>query len=88
VRSQYEDGHALLSVQDAGPSLRTPSRSASSTGLYRADAARGRDSGGLGLGLPIAKAIVDAHHGTLAVRSAPGHGCTFTVLLPVAPQAA
>ena len=53
--------------------------------FYRADRARARDgvSGGSGLGLSICKAIVEAHRGTIAVRSKPGQGSTFTVTLPL-----
>ncbi len=45
-----------------------------------------RGYGGLGLGLYIARQIVDAHGGTLRVESAPGAGSTFTVELPVEPS--
>ena len=38
--------------------------------------------GGLGLGLYVAKAIVDAHEGSIAVTSRPGEGATFVVRLP------
>lgn len=85
VRSRSEDGHALLSVEDCGPGLSETEQAQVFDRFYRADAARGRDSGGLGLGLTIAKAIVAAHGGALAVRSAPGQGCTFTIRLPAAP---
>jgi two-component system OmpR family sensor kinase len=86
VRTRQEDGHALLSVQDAGPGLSQDDQVHVFDRLYRADASRARDSGGLGLGLPIAKAIVDAHHGHVSVRSEPGEGCLFSVLLPLAPE--
>lgn len=50
------------------------------------DAARDRYAGGLGLGLAIAKQLVELHHGTLVAASAGiGHGATFTVTLPVLP---
>ena len=42
-----------------------------------------RRSAGVGLGLPIARWIAEAHGGTLDVASAPGEGATFTLTLPV-----
>jgi len=51
--------------------------------FYRADQTRSREAGGTGLGLCIAKTIALAHGGTITVRSTPGEGSTFTVLLPL-----
>jgi signal transduction histidine kinase len=42
------------------------------------------NSAGLGLGLPIARGIVEAHGGRISVNSAPGTGTTFTIRIPVA----
>ncbi|MBO9605231.1 MAG: GHKL domain-containing protein [Paenibacillaceae bacterium] len=50
--------------------------------FYRADASRSRQHGGYGLGLAIAKAIVEQHQGTITVRSVPGDMTTFLVQLP------
>ena len=51
--------------------------------FYRADTARDRDHGGSGIGLAIAKALVEAHGGGISVISpGPGQGTTFTVRLP------
>lgn len=50
--------------------------------FYRADAARNRAQGGYGLGLAIAKAIVEHHRGRISVSSAVESGTVFTVLLP------
>jgi signal transduction histidine kinase len=49
--------------------------------FYRADKARSRDSGGAGLGLSIAKWIVEQHGGSIAIDSTPGQGCRVSVRL-------
>lgn len=49
--------------------------------FWRADPAHGHDTGGHGLGLAIARSVVEAHHGKISVDSREGEGTTFTVLL-------
>ena len=54
--------------------------------FFRADKARSREQSGAGLGLSIARWIVDAHHGTIEVESAVGLGSVFRVILPTISQ--
>ena len=51
--------------------------------FYRVDKARSRALGGAGLGLSIAKWIVEAHGGTISVESMPNQGSEFIVELPL-----
>lgn len=53
----------------------------------RARPYRGRQSGGFGLGLPVAWAIAEAHRGTVRIRSSPGRSSTLELLIPRAPPA-
>jgi signal transduction histidine kinase len=48
--------------------------------MYRGD--KSRSQRGLGLGLSLVKAIVEAHQGEVSVDSEPGSGAAFTVVLP------
>lgn len=50
---------------------------------YRVEKSRNLQFGGAGLGLAIAKTIVESHQGTIAVSSEPGKGSTFTLLVPL-----
>ncbi|EKD72279.1 MAG: hypothetical protein ACD_45C00717G0004 [uncultured bacterium] len=50
--------------------------------FYRIDNARSHLSGGIGLGLPIVKSIIDLHHGTISITSIPEKGTIITIYLP------
>lgn len=77
---------AILTVIDTGPGIDPSLQEKLFTRFMRADASRARKTGGSGLGLSIAKAIVEAHHGTISVVSRPGE-TIFTVELPAKPTA-
>lgn len=51
--------------------------------FYRSDESRNRESGGYGIGLSIAKSIVEVHHGKINAKSKDGKSVTFTVILPI-----
>lgn len=74
-----------ITVTDNGDGIAVEHQARIFERFYRADAARDRESGGAGLGLSIAKALVEAHGGTISVASSgPGTGAMFTVSLPIA----
>jgi two-component system OmpR family sensor kinase len=73
---------AVFSVEDDGPGIAEADQPHVFERFYRADQARTGSSGHSGLGLAIAKAIVDNHGGTLTLRSSPGKGTCFEVHLP------
>ena len=77
----------VLEVTDQGPGLPPEQADRVFERFYRADQARTRKAGGTGLGLAIVAALVAAHGGTVALRTAPGEGATFRVTLPLAPEA-
>ncbi|HEY6736965.1 MAG TPA: ATP-binding protein [Candidatus Saccharimonadia bacterium] len=77
--------HIRFTVADQGAGIAATDLPYIFNRFYRADRSRARDKsvGGYGLGLSIAKRIVDLHHGAIAVDSTLGKGTTFTVKLPV-----
>ncbi|WP_307451368.1 sensor histidine kinase [Microbacterium proteolyticum] len=84
VSVAHEGDEAVLRVHDDGPGI-DPSVAAQLFERFaRADRSRDRKTGGTGLGLSIARAIVEAHRGTISVRSVPGD-TTFEVRLPAKP---
>jgi signal transduction histidine kinase len=74
------DGKALVRVVDHGIGIAPDEQAKIFERFERAVASR--DFGGFGLGLWIARQIVEATSGTIEVTSAPGQGATFTVMLP------
>ncbi len=81
VAASTDDGVAI-SVSDDGPGLNEAEVASIFDRFARTDTSRVRRTGGSGLGLSIAQAIVQAHGGQLTVTSAPGQGSTFEVVIP------
>lgn len=80
-----EDGRsAELSVTDNGPGIPPELQKSVFERFSRGDSARTRASGGAGLGLSLARAIVEAHGGRIGVTSRPGE-TRFSVTLPTQP---
>jgi two-component system phosphate regulon sensor histidine kinase PhoR len=72
-----------VQVTDNGPGIPHEDQEHIFERFYRVHKDRSRETGGTGLGLSIVKNVVQAHGGSVALRSLPGEGSTFTVALPV-----
>jgi heavy metal sensor kinase len=76
-------GPAQITFQDHGPGIAPQDLPHVFERFYRGDRSRTRATGGFGLGLAIAKALVEAYGGTISADSEPGRGTRMTVELPV-----
>ncbi|MDD2956296.1 MAG: HAMP domain-containing sensor histidine kinase [Oscillospiraceae bacterium] len=82
LRLWQEQEKILLSVNNTGDPIPAEAQKHLFERFYRADEARDRKQGGYGLGLAIAKSIVENHGGRIAVESDAKNGTTFTALFP------
>ena len=82
------DGAVQFSVSDTGPGLTPEEQEQVFERFWRADTSRSRDGGGSGLGLTIARYLVEAHGGDIGVESAPDQGARFWFTIPVQNRAA
>ena len=73
-----------VSVSDTGEGIPAEDLPNIFERFYRVDKSRARVTGGSGLGLTIAKRLVEAHGGTITVQSKPGKGSRFSFTLPIA----
>jgi signal transduction histidine kinase len=81
ITCRVQGASVLTQFTDSGIGISPDEQSRIWSRLYRGD--KSRSQRGLGLGLSLVKAIVEAHHGEVSVQSAVGQGSTFTVTLPV-----
>ncbi|WP_419997338.1 sensor histidine kinase [Streptomyces boninensis] len=75
-------GELVLRIADTGPGMREADAARIFDRFFRADPDRARVAGGSGLGMSIVQAVVAAHDGKVALRTAPGEGLAVTVRLP------
>jgi two-component system phosphate regulon sensor histidine kinase PhoR len=88
LSARRDDGQVVIEVADQGPGIAAEHLPRLFERFYRVDRARSRDLGGTGLGLAIVKHIALVHGGNVDVRSTPGAGSTFRIVLPVGAHAA
>jgi PAS domain S-box-containing protein len=83
VELTHDRTNVIFAITDSGIGIATEELPRIFDPFYRVDRARNLDTGGMGLGLTISKAILEAHGGSLQVESTLGEGTTFTLMLPV-----
>jgi len=82
LSAEQEPNNVLLKVQDTGAGIDPEDLPNIFRRFYRADKSR-QQNGESGLGLAIARSIVEAHGGSIAAASTPGQGTTFIIRLPI-----
>jgi signal transduction histidine kinase len=83
VRANAAEGRTTVRVRDTGVGISTEDQPRVFERFFRSDAARSRATGGVGLGLPIARTIVHEAGGRMGLTSEPGHGSEFWFSLPL-----
>jgi signal transduction histidine kinase len=87
VSVRCDGGEAEILVDDRGLGVPAVERERIFEPFLRLDPSRNRERGGAGLGLAIARQLVEGHGGTIAVEDRPGGGARFRVRLPLAQDA-
>jgi len=82
ITGTFDDDNVTLAVQDQGVGLAADEQERIFERFYRVDDALSRKTQGTGLGLYLARAVVEAHGGHIAVESQPGKGSAFRITLP------
>lgn len=82
VKLRQEPGLAVIAISDRGAGLPDDQLEAVFEPYVRLEGSRSRDTGGVGLGLAIARTIIQAHGGTVTLRNLPGGGLEASVHLP------
>ncbi|MEV4570283.1 ATP-binding protein [Nonomuraea sp. NPDC049419] len=82
LHARRDGDHLLIDVADTGTGIAPDDLPLVFERFWRVEKSRNRRTGGSGLGLPIARKLVEAHGGTLTATSTPGRGSIFTIRLP------
>lgn len=79
---KIENDNIIIEVKDNGIGISEKDLPFIFERFYRSDESRDKNTGGAGIGLTIVKSIVEAHKGTINVKSTLGEGSTFTLIFP------
>lgn len=82
VELRDEDESIAIIVEDAGPGIPEAEIESVFDPFYRIEDSRSRDTGGVGLGLSVARSVIDAHGGHIALANRPEGGLCVTIALP------
>jgi signal transduction histidine kinase len=86
VESDGRNPEVTIAVRDHGVGIDETDLTRVLMPFHRTDRSRARGTGGIGLGLSLAKQIVDAYGGSIRLRSKPDEGTGVTISLPIADQ--
>ncbi len=87
VSVRRRSGDVEIVVSDTGMGMDASDSEHAFTRFWRADSARARSKGGVGIGLAVVKEIVERHKGRVKLESVPGKGTTVRILIPAVTQA-
>lgn len=82
VKARYVDGHVEILIDDIGPGIPLESQEKVFSPFFRLEQSRSRKTGGMGLGLTVARTIIRAHGGDIRLDNRPQGGLRVTVTLP------
>lgn len=80
-----QGGNLVIAVDDTGIGIESHQIHRIFQRFYQVSDSRTREEGGLGIGLALARTIIELHGGSLTAQSVPGSGSRFVVVLPIAP---
>jgi len=83
LEGHVEGEQLVLAVTDSGPGITPEDQAKLFAHFHRLEASNLRRTNGFGLGLVVCRRLVEAHGGSIRVKSVPGQGATFSISLPL-----